>query len=707
MELLLDESLINDLDTVLTVKVVTENNTLDEVDKYLDNNFVTLYLNNLSDIKNGGNESFLSTNKVSFSHNQMEDVVVTVYHHSDSIDFNNELAIVGAKTDANNDGIYETVVSFDHNKLNQLENGSHLFVIDGHEFIIDIDKKNYEVTFVIDEDNYSVCEVEEGTMPICEMSTEKEGMEFVGWDKEVVKANGNVTYTAVYATPKKSYAVVWDFGNGVFIKQNIEEGTQLEPIAFSFGTKDIAGWDINNDGRSDELPIVNNDITLVALYGACGHGNSIWIEEVKDTCEENGTIGHYHCPDCGINFDKDNNEVESLVIVSTGHNYGEWIEEAKATCESDGAVGHYHCDKCNKDFDKDHNELTSIVIASTGHNYGEWIEEVKATCEDNGVAGHYHCDKCNKDFDKDHKGLTSIVIISAGHNFGELIPGRAATCEENGIIAHYHCVNCGKDYDENHNELTSTIITSTGHNYGEWIEEVKAGCETDGVVGHYHCDKCNKDFDKDHNELASIVISSTGHNYGEWIEEEKATCEANGVVGHYHCDKCNKDFDKDHNELTSIVITSTGHNYGEWIEEISATYDENGVVGHYHCDKCNKNFDKDHNKIQNISIPKLVDNNLSLFVEKMSAITGEETIDVLHDKLQEAINTYKGVINKDRVADEYNRLMTLMSNYNSVVRSFNESHEESSKTALKALEVLVSNISLLACALYENRREWL
>ena len=97
------------------------------------------------------------------------------------------------------------------------------------------------------------------------------------------------------------------------------------------------------------------------------------------------------------------------------HDYGTWIDEIAADCENNGTLGHYTCSNCGKHFDADKKELTNLTIQA-GHNYGTWINEVVADCENDGTLGHYTCSACGKHFDADKKELTDLTI-KAKHNY--------------------------------------------------------------------------------------------------------------------------------------------------------------------------------------------------------------------------------------------------------------------------------------------------
>ena len=103
--------------------------------------------------------------------------------------------------------------------------------------------------------------------------------------------------------------------------------------------------------------------TAEELVIPAGHKYGEIIAEVPATCEAAGVAAHYECSGCGKLFVKDGDEyvektVEELVISAKGHELV-WIEEVPATTEEYGVVAHWHCEECGKNFDETkENELS-------------------------------------------------------------------------------------------------------------------------------------------------------------------------------------------------------------------------------------------------------------------------------------------------------------------------------------------------------------
>ncbi len=73
----------------------------------------------------------------------------------------------------------------------------------------------YDVTFVVDGTEYKVKPAGK-TVPECPVTPEKDGMLFVGWDKEVAEATEDAVYTAIFMSadcPESFTVATWNIGH--------------------------------------------------------------------------------------------------------------------------------------------------------------------------------------------------------------------------------------------------------------------------------------------------------------------------------------------------------------------------------------------------------------------------------------------------------------------------------------------------------------
>ncbi len=245
---------------------------------------------------------------------------------------------------------------------------------------------------------------------------------------------------------------------------------------------------------AEKNPVSVEDLVIPAAGHVWNNGEV----SVEATCVSTGTK-LYTCTVC------DKTKTEDIAINPAGHTYGEWIPAVAANCGTGGTLGHYHCADCGKNFDADKNELATIDTEPASGNHiptGDWIIDKDSTCYSVG-SKHRVCSICGQPAE------TEEIPLEA-HTYGDLIEATDPNCGYAGTVAHYHCEVCGKDFaaTEDKEEL-ETIYDSTRpavgeHTYGDLIPAVPAGNNSEGTVAHYHCDICGKDFDADKNELDSI-----------------------------------------------------------------------------------------------------------------------------------------------------------------------------------------------------------
>ena len=348
-----------------------------------------------------------------------------------------------------------------------------------------------------------------------------------------------------------------------------------------------------------------NVITTIPTIEALGHNYGDWVDEVAATDDANGVKGHKDCLTCGLHFDAEGNEIESLTIPALQHVFSTWNIEVEPTCTEDGTKGHYECDHCSLVFDKDYNVIEDVTIPAS-HDFIHH-DRKEPTCESDGNIEYNHCTKCYDDFDNDMNVLGITKIECLGHTFGDWVDEVPATCTVNGVKAHKTCTRCNESFDENDDKITNLAIKAS-HTFGERTKEIPATCTADGKIAYDYCSVCEKAFDVFGNEKSEseLIVSAKGHDFGEWIKEFSATCTETGVIGHQHCNRCNKDFDADNQEIADCLIPAHGHIYTTEtiITQLDPTCDEDGCVAHFECRECGLKFDESGNVINYFTLPK-------------------------------------------------------------------------------------------------------
>ena len=149
------------------------------------------------------------------------------------------------------------------------------------------------------------------------------------------------------------------------------------------------------------------------------------VEGVEPSCIKEGTLKHYHCNECGKNFDMNYGEIESIVIEKENHQYL-FVEEVPATCKEEGIIKHYHCDVCGKNFDMNYGEIDDLTIEKSDHEYGSMYYANEPTFFNEGNIAYYHCDVCDKYFNENRKEVDSVVLPKLSTNLSICVNGAAS-----------------------------------------------------------------------------------------------------------------------------------------------------------------------------------------------------------------------------------------------------------------------------------------
>lgn len=148
------------------------------------------------------------------------------------------------------------------------------------------------------------------------------------------------------------------------------------------------------------------------------------VEGVDPSCIKEGTVEHYHCDECGKNFDMNYGEIEDLTIEKSDHEYI-FVEEIPATCKEEGTIKHYHCDVCGKNFDMNYGEIEYLTIEKSDHEYGSMYWGKSPSFWEDGNIEYYFCEECEKYFDADYTEVESVVLPKLSRNISICVNGVA------------------------------------------------------------------------------------------------------------------------------------------------------------------------------------------------------------------------------------------------------------------------------------------
>lgn len=417
---------------------------------------------------------------------------------------------------------------------------------------------------------------------------------------------------------------------------------------------------------------------------------------IEHTCTKDGSVEHYHCSICDMNFvDEAGTTVLEDVVIPAAHTFGDWMPKKEATCVEEGHEDHCYCSVCglykmlSSDGETYVDATEKEVVIPVIEHKGTHVEYKEKGCTENGVREHWVCEVCNKIFgDKEmtNEWQPEDVIIPAGHRYIP-VEEKAATCAEDGNVEHYRC-ECGYMVvidGEALKEVTLKDVTilAKGHTMTK-VESKTPTCTGEGNVEYYNCSVCKKNFadEKGEKELATVVEAAKGHKLTK-VEAKAATCTAAGNIEHYSCDGCKKLFAdaeakteitaekvavaaKGHTEVAVAgkaatcteagltegkkcsvcgtvtveqkTIDALGHKLTK-VETKAATYSEAGNIEHYAC-ACGKLFADAEGKkeITDVVIPQLIK------VEEEKAEVSKDAVDnAIADAKEKAEETGKPV----------------------------------------------------------------
>ena len=167
----------------------------------------------------------------------------------------------------------------------------------------------------------------------------------------------------------------------------------------------------------------------------------VFVEGVSADCFNYGNISYYFCEICGNYFSdvdcQNRIEYQDTVIQPLNHVNKYYHERQDATCYEDGNVAYYECPDCGLFFDEEGDEISegSWIIFTNGHQPGEEFvkSEVPATCTEYGYREIVvMCEVCGKIAES-----FSVEVPPTGHTF------EAAWQHDD--VSHWHNATCGHD----------------------------------------------------------------------------------------------------------------------------------------------------------------------------------------------------------------------------------------------------------------------
>ena len=269
------------------------------------------------------------------------------------------------------------------------------------------------------------------------------------------------------------------------------------------------------------------------------------------------------------------------------HELGEWIEQVDPTCDKEGTLGHYHCDGCGMNFDKDGNELADISISTIAHTWTVGEVTKPASCTEEGVRTRT-CSVC---------GATDTQAIDKLPHTPEIVVGVPQTdCTVAGLTNGSKCSVCGETLE------AQQVIPAKGHTWDEWAEvskptETTSGlqtraCKVCGQVDARYTDLLEHEWSKwtdngdgTHTRTCANADCAIGTQTISCIyglgAVTAATCTEDGYTL-YTCTICG-------HVSKQEEVNALGHDYGDWTADyVGVENADNHTHTHTHiCRRCN------------------------------------------------------------------------------------------------------------------------
>ncbi len=299
------------------------------------------------------------------------------------------------------------------------------------------------------------------------------------------------------------------------------------------GVHKYTNYVYNNDANCTE----NGTKTATCDYG-CGATNTIddpdhtadgtthdyvFTKTVDSTCTTDG-YDLYTCSRCSA--------TENRNTVTAAHSYGELIAKVNATCTAEGTIAHYTCSVCSVNFDESYKEVTDLTIAIDANTHTGTATVIKnaseATCKAEGYTGDTYWSCCDV---LDAKGT---AIDKLAHTPGTAVRENEvpASCKAEGSydeVVYCSVEGCGAEISR-----TSKTIAKLTHTPGTPVKknEIPATCQQGGSYDEVICcTLCGEEISK----TTVTTEKADSHSFTNYVSDGNALCNADGTKTAY-CD---------------------------------------------------------------------------------------------------------------------------------------------------------------------------
>ena len=339
---------------------------------------------------------------------------------------------------------------------------------------------------------------------------------------------------------------------------------------------------------------------------AIGSENLQHVEAVAPTCQSEGNIEYWYCPDCEQYW-----QDEALTQLTNSKNVKLGAAEhtiihfdaVEPGCHYIGNIEYWFCSECECFWqDEALTQLTNsknVILPAKG---GETIhfEAIAPACHYDGQIEYWFCPECEQ-FWQD-EALTQItnsknvVLPATGSENLQHVEAVAPTCQDAGNIEYWYCPDCEQYWqDEALTQLTNSknvIVAPIDHTIVH-IEAVAPGCHYIGNIEYWYCSACEMFWQDEAltqiTNSKNVILPALG---GDVIAFEAIApaCHYDGQIAYWFCPECEQFWqDEALTQLTNsknVVLPATGSENLQHVEAVAPTCQSEGNIEYWYCPDC-------------------------------------------------------------------------------------------------------------------------
>ena len=381
------------------------------------------------------------------------------------------------------------------------------------------------------------------------------------------------------------------------------------------------------------------------ILPALGSENLQHIEAVAPTCNSEGNIEYWFCPDCEQYWQDaaltQLTNSHNVILGVTDHNVIHFDAVAPA-CHYNGNIEYWFCPDCEgywqdvalTQLTNSHNVILPAIGGDVAH-----IEAVEPGCHYIGNIEYWVCYECEQ-FWQD-EALTQItnsknVILPAlGSENLQHIEAVAPTCNSEGNIEYWFCPDCEQYWqDAALTQLTNSknvVIAPVDHTIVHF-DAVEAGCHYNGNIEYWFCSVCEMFWqDAALTQITNsnnVIVPYVGSENLQHVEAKAPECHENGNIEYWFCPDCEQFWqDEALTQLTNSKNVIVANENIEHVAHKDATATEAGNEEYWFCHECQQYWSdaalETETTKEEVIIPATGE------VEPDSPVTGDSTVAVV------------------------------------------------------------------------------